>query len=261
MGNKIFYNRIAKTTLLLAIGLLATGLSTHAQSLSGFFNRVRSQIPKTEGKNGGVGVPGLSNSEIGSGLKQALEIGTKTATQQLSQKDGFFKNAVVKVLIPPEAQQVASSLRSIGMGSVVDDAVLAMNRAAEDAASKAAPIFLNAIKGMTIQDGIQILRGGNNAATLYLEQKTTPALTAAFSPVIAQSLDKTGATKMWKTVFDTYNHIPFVSKKVNPDLTGYVTQQALKGVFIEIANEELKIRTDPAAQVTSLLQKVFGKQN
>lgn len=252
--------RMIKVTAFLVIGLLGGGLTVQAQSLSSFFNKLRGQTQNSN-NNSGTGIPGLSNSEIGSGLKQALEIGANAATQRLSQKDGFFKNAAVKILMPPEAQQVAATLRSLGMGSVVDDAVLAMNRAAEDAASKAAPIFINAIKGMTIQDGIQILRGGNNAATLYLENKTTPALTAAFTPVITQSLGKTGATKIWKTVFDTYNQIPFITQKVNPDLSGYVTQQALKGVFKGIASEELKIRTDPAAQVTSLLQKVFGNHN
>lgn len=223
-----------------------------AQSLSNIFNKLKNSGNSTS-KNGS-----LTNSEIASGLKQALEQGAKVATEQLSQKDGFLKNAAVKILIPPEAQKVASTLRSMGMGSLVDEAILSMNRAAEDAVVKAAPIFVDAIRGITIQDGIQILRGDNNAATLYLQGKTTPALTSAFSPVIEQSLGKVGATKIWKTVFETYNKIPFISEKVNPNLTGYVTEQALKGVFTEIAAEELKIRTNPAARATDLLKKVFG---
>lgn len=250
-------SRKFKAAFIFMAAFLIAG-TVQAQSLNDFLNSFsRHNSEKTKiGKNGAS----LSNSEVTSGLKQALEIGTRAAAQKLSHKDGFFKDAAVKILMPPEAQKVVSTLRSIGMGSLVDEAILSMNRAAEDAASKSAPIFLNAIKGMTIQDGFQILNGGNNAATMYLQRKTTPALSAAFSPVIEQSLGKVGATKVWKTVFDTYNQIPFIQQKVNPDLTGYVTQQALKGVFTEIAVEELKIRTNPADQVTSLLKKVFGNK-
>lgn len=250
-------NRFPKAAVIFALAFFIVRTAP-AQSLNDLFN---SFSKHNSGKtNQGQKGSALSNSDIASGLKQALEIGAKTASQKLSQKDGFFKDAAVKILLPPEAQQVAATLRSIGMGSIVDEAILSMNRAAEDAAVKAAPIFVNAIKGMTIRDGLQILQGGNNAATMYLEQKTTPALTTAFSPVIEQSLGKVGATKIWKTVFDTYNQIPFIQQKVNPNLTAYVTQQALKGVFTEIAAEELKIRSNPADQVTDLLKKVFGNK-
>lgn len=250
-------NSMNKGAVLFFIIIVFLSGSVQAQSLSDFLGSLTK--PHSGNTTGTQKNTSLSNSEITSGLKQALEIGANNAAKQLSQKDGFFKNAAVKILLPPEAQQVATTLRSIGMGSLVDEAILSMNRAAEDAASKAAPIFLNAIKGMTIQDGVQILQGGNNAATQYLQRKTTPVLTTTFSPVIEQSLGKVGATKIWKIVFDTYNQIPFMQQKVNPDLTGYVTQQALKGVFTEIAAEELKIRTNPAEQVTDLLKKVFGK--
>jgi hypothetical protein len=135
-----------------------------------------------------------------------------------------------------------------------------MNRAAEDAAKKAAPIFISAIKGITIQDGINILRGGNNAATTFLRSKTATALTNAFAPVIKTSLNKVNAQQIWNTVFSTYNSLPLSQNKVNTDLTAYVTQKALDGIFTEIAQEEMKIRTDPAAQVTGLLQKVFGNK-
>ncbi len=135
-----------------------------------------------------------------------------------------------------------------------------MNRAAEDAAKQAAPIFINAITSMSITDGINILRGGNNAATTYLKGKTTSALTAAFQPVIQKSLSKVGAPDIWKTVFGTYNKLPLAQNKVNPDLTGYVTERALSGIFTSIGDEEAKIRTNPAAQVTGLLQKVFGSK-
>lgn len=202
----------------------------------------------------------LTNSQVVSGLKEALRIGANNASNKLSLTDGFFKNAAIKILMPPEAQQVERTLRSVGLGSVVDKAILSMNRAAEDAAKQAAPIFVNAITSMTLQDGFSILRGGNNAATMFLQNKTTAALTTAFRPVINKSLDKVGATKMWNTVFTTYNKLPMVAKKVNPDLSSYVVERSLNGMFQTIAQEELKIRTDPAAQVTSLLQQVFGKK-
>ncbi|MFT4061932.1 MAG: DUF4197 domain-containing protein [Edaphocola sp.] len=144
----------------------------------------------------------------------------------------------------------------MSMRSMVDKAILAMNRAAEDAANQAAPIFINAITTMSIQDGLGILTGGNNAATNYLKGRTTASLTTAFTPVIEKSLAKTGATSLWKNVFTTYNRIS--ATKVNPSLTGYVTERALEGLFLTIGQEEAKIRTNPAAQVTSLLQKVFG---
>ncbi|HET8573546.1 MAG TPA: DUF4197 domain-containing protein [Edaphocola sp.] len=256
------FRKAAAALFIFGLSAFFTAGTASAQSLNDLFGRLKKATAPGSANNSssnGNSLSGLSNADISSGLKQALEIGARQASQQLSQKDGFFKNAAVKILMPPEAQKVAETLRSMGMGSLVDDAVLRMNRAAEDAAVKAAPIFINAIKGITIQDGVQILRGGNNAATLYLESKTSSALTAAFAPVIQQSLDKVGATRIWKSVFQAYNQVPFV-QKVNPDLVSYVTQQALKGVFTEIAAEELKIRTNPASRVTSLLQKVFGSQ-
>lgn len=221
------------------------------------FKNSTGTVPSQGNTNSNIGA-GLNNNEATSGLKQALEIGAQNATRQLSAMDGFYANAAVKILMPPEVEQVTNTLRSIGMGKLVDDAVLSMNRAAEDAAKKAAPIFVNAIKTMTIQDGLQILRGGNHAATDYLQGRTTTQLTTAFSPIVAQSLRKTNATKMWTEVFQTYNKIPMV-KKVNPNLGEYVTQKAIEGIFIQIAAEELKIRTDPAAQVTNLLKRVFGR--
>ena len=160
--------------------------------------------------------------------------------------------------MPPEAKKVENTLRSIGMGDQVDKAVLSMNRAAEDASIKALDIFINAIKNMSIQDGLSILKGGNNAATEYLKSKTTAALTTAFRPIIEESLDKVNATKYWSEVFTVYNELPTTYKKVNPDLPAYVTERALNGVFVYIADEEAKIRMNPAARVTDLLKKVFG---
>lgn len=202
---------------------------------------------------------GLTNGEITGGLKEALVSGAKSAAGRLSQPDGYFRNMAVKILLPPEAEKVEQTLRSIGMGSLVDEAVLAMNRAAENAAKQAAPIFVDAISGISIQDGIGILRGGNTAATQFLRNRTTVALTASFQPVIEQSLGQVGATRIWETVFTTYNQLPLIREKVNPDLSGYVTAKALDGLFKMIAEEELKIRTNPVARGSELLQRVFGR--
>ena len=200
----------------------------------------------------------LTNTDITAGLREALQVGAKNATDRLSLENGFFGNALIKVLMPPEAKKVENTLREAGMGSYVDKAILSMNRAAEDASQKALPIFVNAIKGMSIQDALGILNGSNDAATQYLKNKTTAQLTAAFKPVISESLDKVNATKYWKEVFDIYNELPTTFNRVNPDLTEYVTERALNGVFVSIADEEGKIRLNPAARVTDLLKQVFG---
>jgi Protein of unknown function (DUF4197) len=201
---------------------------------------------------------GLSTDEIVSGLKEALTLGAQKSAGQLSTVDGFFKDAAVKILLPEQAQKVEKTLRSLGMGKMVDDAILSINRAAEDAAKSAAPIFVNAIKNMSIQDAVGILRGTDTAATSYLKKTTTPPLTAAFKPVIDTSLKKTDATKYWKDLFETYNKLPTTFNKVDPDLISYVTQRAMTGIFYYVAVEEKKIRKDPAAQVTDVLKKVFG---
>lgn len=198
----------------------------------------------------------LSNDEIISGLKEALTIGTQNSSKKLGTVDGFFKNAALKILMPPEAEKVTNTLRSMGMGSLVDKAILSMNRAAEDAASGVGEIFINAIKDMSIADGIQILNGGNTAATDYLKTNTSKSLHEKMRPVIETSLKKTDATKYWNDVFTNYNRVS--TKKVETDLTAYVTQKAMDGIFISVAQEEQKIRKDPAAQVTGLLRKVFG---
>src|SRR5690606_13396009 len=212
----------------------------------------------TRNQNNTTSRSNLSNSDIASGLKEALKVGAQNAGKRLSANNGYFGNSLIKILLPPEARQVENTLRSIGMGSVVDKAILSMNRAAEDAASKAAPIFINAITSMSIQDGLNILTGGNNAATLFLKARTTAALTQAFHPVIQNSLNKVGAPELWRTVFSTYNSLPLAQNKVNHDLTGYVTEKALSGLFTTIADEEAKIRNNPAARASDILQKVFG---
>jgi hypothetical protein len=199
----------------------------------------------------------LSSGDIGNGLKEALNKGVQDGTTKLSAVDGFFKDAAIKILMPPEAQNAEKKLRAIGFGPQVDQLILSMNRAAEDAAKSAAAIFIDAIKQMSFQDALAILKGGDSSATQYLRGKTTAALTAAFRPVIDKSLAKVNATQYWSAVFNKYNSLPFV-KKVNPDLGAYVTEKALSGIFYEIAQEEVQIRKNPAARTSALLQKVFG---
>ncbi len=200
----------------------------------------------------------LGSDNISNGLKEALQVGATNAAKKLGIQDGFFGNAAIKILMPPEALIIEKKLRDYGMGSQVDDAILSMNRAAESASQSAAPIFINAIKSMSITDAVNILKGTDTAATGYLREKTTPQLTTAFKPVIEQSLDQVGASTKWSALVSLYNNIPFI-KKLNPNLAGYVTDKALSGMFLTVADEEKKIRKDPVAQTTDLLKKIFGK--
>ena len=236
---------------------LSIAFSAEAQ----FKNVLRDVAKKDSGKIGissiiKKGGSGLSSDQIISGLKEALTVGTENGSKKLSAVDGFFKDAAIKILMPAEAQKAEKTLRSFGMGKFVDDAILSMNRAAEDAAKSASPIFINAIKQITIQDGIGILRGNDNAATEYLKSKTAASLTEAFRPVVELSLQNVGATKHWNTVFTNYNKVS--AEKINPELTAYVTEKALAGIFYQVAQEEQKIRKDPAARTSDLLKKVFN---
>lgn len=236
---------------------LVTFTSTAASAQS--FKGALGDLFKNTGSSSSSG-SSLSSSEIASGLKEALNIGAQNASNKLSATNGFFGNAAIKILLPPEVRAVESKLRALGMNKLVDDAILKVNRAAEDAAKSAAPIFVQSITSMSIMDAVGILRGADNAATQYLQRTTTNALTNAFRPTIQKSLNKVGAVNAWNTVFSTYNRLPLVNK-VNPDLTGYVTEKALSGLFVTIAQEEAKIRKDPASQVTNLLKKVFGNKS
>ena len=198
----------------------------------------------------------FTKEEAANALKQALEQGTVKGVSVVSQVDGYLKNPEIKIPFPPEAENVEQKLRAIGLRNQVDEAVESLNRAAEDAASEAKDIFITSIKALTIQDAINIVKGEQDAATRFLERTTTAELTAKFSPIINSSLQKVNATKYWGDVMGTYNKIPFV-KKVETDLTAYVTQKAIDGLFVMIANEELNIRQNPAARTTELLKKVF----
>jgi hypothetical protein len=198
-----------------------------------------------------------TNLEINNGLKEALQIGTGKSSDQLSTVDGFFGNAAVKILFPPEAQKVESTLRSIGLGKLADNVILSLNRAAEDAAGKAKPIFVSAIKQMTLTDVTNILLGSQDAATQYFKKTTTMKLSASFKPVIQTSLNKVNATKYYSDAAAAYNKLPLVTK-VNTDISDYVTQKAINGLFVEIAKEELNIRQNLSARTSPLLQKVFS---
>lgn len=199
----------------------------------------------------------LTQSEIVSGLKQALTIGIKNGANKVAATDGYFKNPKIKIPFPPEVQKVEKKLRELGLGAQVDKAILSLNRAAENAAIEAKPIFVDAIKQMTISDAMGILRGSHDAATKYLKRTTSDKLRAKFKPKIDQSLNKVNATKYWTDIVNIYNKIPFIDK-VNPDLGLYVTNKALDGLFVMVAIEEKKIRDNPAARITELLKRVFG---
>ena len=243
--------------------ILSIATSGNAQGLLGKLNKavkgdssnkILGGINKTFGGAGGAS---LSNDDIIKGLKEALTIGTGNSAKSLNKADGFFANAAIKILMPEEAKKAEKTLRQFGMGSLVDRAVLSMNRAAEDAAGGISTIFWDAIKGMTLTDGLSILRGGDFAATDYLKKNTTAQLTEKMRPVIEQSLAKVNATIYWKDVFTAYNKLS--KQPVNTDLSAYVTERSMTGIFYSIGQEEQKIRKDPAAQVTDLLKKVFAK--
>jgi hypothetical protein len=200
-----------------------------------------------------------TTNEVAEGLKEALIKGISNGSDLASMLDGYFKNPRIKIPFPPEVKKVEDKLRQIGMGSEVDRFVLTLNRGAEDAAKEAKPIFITAIKSMTIQDAWAILRGNETAATDYLKRVTSSQLREKFKPVISNSLNKVNATKYYGDLVNTYNKIPLV-QKVNPDLTEYATTKAMDGLFLLIADEEKKIRKDPVARTTELLKKVFGAQ-
>lgn len=211
------------------------------------------QVLAQQGTGGGL----VTQLDMINGLKQALEFGTEKSANQLSTVDGFLGNAAVKLLFPPEALKAEKALRAIGLNRLCDQVILSLNRAAEDAAKEAKPIFITAIKQMTVKDAANILLGNQDAATQYFKRTTSTLLAAKFKPIVQNSLSKVGATNYYSDVVTRYNQIPLVNK-INPDLNDYVTQKAMDGLFLEIAKEELKIRTSLSARSTPLLQKVFA---
>ena len=200
----------------------------------------------------------LSDGDIVSGLKEALNVGISNGSAEASKVDGFFKNELIKIAVPPEAKKVATTLRKMGMGAQVDKFTLSLNRAAEDAAKKSKPIFLKAITSMTIPDALTILKGSDDAATQYLKKTTNDDLYKTFFPVVDSTLNINKATEYYTELVTVYNKLPLV-KKVNPNLKEYATQKTIDGLYILIAQEEKKIRVDPKARVTDLLKQVFSK--
>jgi len=231
----------------LLIALVFIGQQTYAQKK---IFKATNNTPSNQGE-------GLANNDIISGLREALKVGTNYSTASASKLDGFYKNPLIKIPFPREIRDAENTLRSMGMDKEVDKFVKTLNRAAEDAAKSAAPIFINSIQHITINDGLAILRGGNDAATQFLKTTSNAALIAAFKPIVQTSLNKVKITQYWNPLMSTYNKVPFV-KKVNPDLNQYVTDKAIEGLFKLIAAEELKIRKDPAARINDILKSVFG---
>ncbi len=232
--------------LILSISLLLSACTT-AQ-----INQTLSDANKMIG-----GDKPLTTAEVGEGLKEALIKGISSGSDLASQVDGYFKNPQIKIPFPPDVKKVEDRLRQIGLGNEVDKFVMTLNRGAEDAAKEAKPIFIAAIKQMTIDDAWAILKGEPDAATQFLKRTTSGELKNKFMPVIKNSLDKVSATKYYGDIVSRYNSIPLV-QKVNPDLNDYATDMAIQGLFTMIANEEKNIRQDPIARTTELLKRVFG---
>lgn len=213
--------------------------------------QVLSQLPQT-GTTGTIDIAG--------GLKEALNNGITKQVSKLTATDGFYKNEAVKILLPEELRKVDSGLRRIGLSSLADEGLKVLNRAAEDAVKEATPIFVSAVKNMSFTDARGILLGNDTSATSYLQNSTSVSLYSKFNPVIKNSFSKVGADKVWANIITKYNSIPLVTK-VNPDLTDYVTNQAMNGVFKMVAVEEKNIRNNISARTTPLLQKVFAMQD
>lgn len=214
--------------------------------------QVVNQLPQTGGS--------IGNADIASGLRQALNFGIDKQVTKLTQEGGFYKNDLVKILLPKDLQKVDNALRKIGLSNLADQGLKILNSAAEDAVKEATPIFVNAVKGITFSDAKNILLGNNDAATQYLTTKTQADLYNKFKPVINNSFSKVGADKIWENLINRYNSIP-LTKNVNADLTDYVTTEALKGVYTMIAVEEQDIRTKASSRTTDLLRKVFALQD
>ncbi len=227
--------------------LLLCGCQLQAQNISGILQKASRLVDTQQ----------LNPAEISAGLKEALILGAEKGCTDLAKQDGFFKNAARKISMPPEAQKIESTLRSMGLNQVADTFILSLNRAAEDACKTAAPILLQAIKEMTVTDGLAILRGNERAATEYLRNKTQMQLTEQFKPSIQASLATVQATKYWDQLNKAYQAIPFSNKRLNPNLADYVTEKALDGIFAEIASQEKESRSNPSARSSALLKRIF----
>ena len=217
-----------------------------------------SQITLPKILSGNKTASGITENEAGQGIKEALSQGVTNAILNLNKTDGFFGSEFYKMLLPPDAKKVEKTLRSIGMGAQVDKAILSINRGAEDAVAFAKPIFMDAIKQMTLTDALNIIKGAKDAATNYFKEKTKEKLIIAFAPSVKSSLEKANATKYYSDIITSYNNLPTTFKKINPDLTSYVVGKAVDALFDQVAKEEANIRANPVARTTDILKKVFG---
>jgi hypothetical protein len=238
------------TGLILAVILISGGNAAFTAGLSDIVKGARDVL-------GGSGT--LSNDEIIAGLKEALEVGTEKAVALVSKVDGYYRNPDIKIPLPESVQKVEKLLRAAGYGQKVDAFELSMNRAAERAAPEAKSIFRDAITRMSFEDAGKILNGRDNEATLYFEDKTSDRLQALFKPIVKDAMGEVGVTRSFQDMNARAESLPF-GKSLSFDLDQYVTDGALKGLFKMLAEQERQIRTEPAARVTDLLQKVFGGQ-
>lgn len=240
-----------KFFLMFGLGLILT---------SCVLEEIASDVITTGTGTGTTAAPALTNEEVIAGLKEALTIGIKKGAEMASVTDGFFKNDMIKIPFPPEANDLKDKAIEWGMQAKVDEIILTLNRAAETASQKASPIFVDAITNMSISDGFEILHGSDSAATMYLIKTTTQPLTTAFMPVVKEAIETVELTKYWNPLATKYNQTTKLTGKpeINPDLDKYVTDRAITGLFYLVKQEEKKIRKDPVAQVTDLLKKVFG---
>lgn len=252
------YNTHMKISPLLALGVVTLPLFLGCETVS----QIASSIPNT---TAGATSPStttgsVTQTEAVTGIKQALGNGLNNSINALSIKDGFLGNAAVKILMPQEAQQVEKALRSVGMGSLVDNFVTSLNRAAESAVKEAAPVFVNSLSQMTVTDAFNILLGTQqDAATTFFKRTTSTTLTSKFSPIVESALGKNNVSTYWTQLTSAYNNLPLTSNKVTTDLNAYVTQKAIDGLFVKVAEEELKIRQNiGGSRNTGVLQKVFG---
>ncbi len=230
-------------------------LLSAAVDLGGLLKTVQETAGGTTGGSTS-GSSDLSQNEMVNGLKEALQVGTVNTVQALSKADGYYDNPKIKIPLPPSMQKFEKILRATGFGSQLDEFDLSMNRAAEKAAPEAQALFVDAIKEMTFSDAQNILNGGDNAATVYFQEKTTDKLQKLLEPIIQQSMEQVGVTQYYNSLTEQIQTIPFASDYV-VDLDSYVTEKSIDGLFIQLAEEEAKIRNDPAARVTDLLQTVF----
>ena len=242
------FNRGMKVWAVLLLGslLMVSAEASPQIKLPGFLKKIPSS--------------GITEDEAAQGVKAALSQGVADAILNLHKTDGFFGNSFYKVLLPPDARKAETTLRKIGLGGQVDKAILSINRGAEDAVGSAGPIFTEAIKEMTLNDAIGIVRGNKDAATQYFRLKTMQQLVVAFSPPVQQSLDKTNATRYYADIANTFNRLPTTSEKIDPELTSYVVGKAMDALFDQVAREEADIRTNPLARSTEILKKVFGSR-